>query len=107
MNEPIPAFEGRPVDGVAVKMSGAAPFDDLTDIVLSVDDVVQTLTMYRVVGVSHTVEQKTGKIVRVHTLRPVEMALQPLDPSDPHDNGIIRALPASGGITLVDDEDDE
>lgn len=95
--EPIPSFEGRPVDGTVVKMSGAAPLDDLNDVVLGVDDMVQMLSMFRCVAVHHKVEEKTGKLIRVHVLRPAEMALQPLDPNNPADDGIIRALPSQFG----------
>lgn len=95
MTDEIPTFEGRPVEGTAVRMSGAAPLDDLVDVVLGVDDVVQMLSMFRVVGVRHEVEQKTGKLVRVHILRPTEMALSPIDPANPKDDGIIRSLPAA------------
>lgn len=95
MTDLIPTFEGRPVEGMAVRMSGAAPLDDLTDVVLGVDDVVQMLSMFRVVGVHHEVESKTGKLIRVHIIRPTEMALAPIDPANPKDDGIVRALPAS------------
>ena len=47
--------------------------------------------------VRHEVEEKTGKLIRVHVLRPVELQLAPLDPEDPKDSGIIRALPMGGG----------
>lgn len=106
MNYDPPNFEGRPVDHTVVKMSGAAPLDDLCDIALSIDDCVQMISMFRVVGVHHKVDEKTGKLVRVQTLRPVEMALHPLDESDPNDDGIIRALPQAvmGQIGARDDD---
>ena len=93
MNQHIPAFEGHPVDATIVKVTGTAPLDDLTDVVLGVDDVVQMISQYRCVGVSHAVDEKSGLLTRVHHIRPIEMALAPLDPSDPDDDGIIRALP--------------
>ena len=37
MHKPIPAFEGHPVDGTIVRVSGTAPMDDLQDVVLGVD----------------------------------------------------------------------
>lgn len=93
MHKPIPAFEGHPVDATVVKVSGTAPMDDLIDVVLGVDDVVQMITQYRCVGVSHAVNEQNGLLTRVHHLKPVEMTLAPIDPSDPNDDGIIRALP--------------
>lgn len=89
----IPQFEGHPVDNAIVRVRGTAPLDDLIDVVLGVDDVVQMISQYRCVGVYHDVEEKTGLLTRVHMLKPVEMALLPIDPSDPSDDGIIRALP--------------
>lgn len=90
---PIPHFEGRPVDHTQVKVSGTAPMDDLNDVVLGIDDAVQMVSTFRVVDVNHKVEEKTGNLVRIQTLKPVEMALHPFDTSDPSDDGIIRAIP--------------
>jgi hypothetical protein len=93
MSEPVPAFEGRPVDGVSVRVSGAAPLDDLNQSVLSIDDRVQLVATYTVTGVHHTVDRATGNLLRVQTIKPVEMHLLPFDETDPADDGIIRALP--------------
>jgi hypothetical protein len=95
MTDRIPAFEGHPVDGTAVKMSGAAPLDDLDGEVISVDDVVQMISQFRCVGVHHQVDKNTGKLIRVQVLRPVLMALVPIDPNDPNDTGIRRSMPKS------------
>ncbi len=92
MND-IPAFEGHPVEATIMKMSGAAPLDDLDDTVIGVDDVVQMISQFRCIGIHHKVDEKTGALVRVQVLRPVEMALMPIDPSNPDDDGIIRAMP--------------
>lgn len=89
----IPNFEGRPVDHTVVKVTGSTPLDDLEDVPLGIDDAVQMISVFRVVGVDHSVDPKTGKLIRVQTLKPVEMQLHPLDPSDPTDDGIIRAIP--------------
>lgn len=105
MNTFIPDFEGRPVDATAIKVSGASPLDDLEDQVLSIDDCVQMISMFKVVGVHHDVDPKTGKLIRVQTLRPIEMNLHPLDPDNPDDDGIIRALPPA--VRTHNDEEDE
>lgn len=94
--EPIPAFEGRPVDATSVRVSGSAPLEDLGDAVLSIDDRVQLVATYTVVGVHHQVDKQTGNLIRVQTIKPVEMHLMPFDESDPDDDGIIRALPHQG-----------
>jgi hypothetical protein len=93
MNEPIPDFEGHPVDATTLKISGTVDGNDLSDVVVSVDDVVQMLSQYKVVGINHRVDPKTGQIVREQTLKIVEVALAPINPSDPNDDGIMRALP--------------
>lgn len=95
--ETIPAFEGHPVEGTIVKVTGSAPLDDLDGQVIGVDDVVQMISQFRCVGVHHRVDEKTGNLIRVQVLRPIEMALAPIDPNDPDDTGIVRALPRPGG----------
>lgn len=96
MNE-IPDFEGHPVAGTTIKLSGSLQSDDLSDVVVSVDDVVQMISQFKVIGVHHRVDPKTGMIVREQILKPIEAALCPIDPSNPHDDGVIRALPMKGG----------
>ena len=109
----IPAFEGRPVDATLVKMSGSVPMDDLNDLVLSVDDAVQMTSLFRVVAVHHQMDAKTGNLTRVQVLKPVEAAIQPIDPSDPKDDGIIRAIPytvgtaVAGALSDVDEDGDD
>lgn len=93
---PIPAFEGRPVNGVELKVSGSAPLEDLDGQTLSIDDRVQLLSIYTVTSVHHKVDPKTGDLIRVQTLKPVEMHLFPFDESDPQDDGIIRQMIAGG-----------
>lgn len=93
MVESIPAFEGHPVEGTIIKMSGAAPLDELDGTVIGVDDVVQMISQFRCIAVHHKVDEKTGNLMRVQVLRPVQFALCPIDPDDPSDDGIIRALP--------------
>lgn len=95
MNDPIPHFEGHPVDATTLKISGLVDGQDLSDVVVGVDDVVQMLSQYKVVGIYHRVDNKTGRIIREQYLRPVEVTLVPIDPNDPNDDGIIRALPRS------------
>lgn len=101
MNERIPAFEGHPVDATVIKMSGAAPLEDLEGAVIGMDDMVQLISHYRCVGVQHKVDDNTGKVIRVQVLRPILMSLVPFDPEDPNDRGIMRAMPRQieGSVT--------
>lgn len=99
--EPIPHFEGHPVIGSTVKMSGAMPQTELDDVVLGVDDVVQMISLFRCIGVQHKVDEKTGNLIRVHTLKPVEMVLYPTNPNEP-DSAIVRAPRLRRPLELVE-----
>lgn len=107
MNEPIPSFEGRPVEGVTVKVSGSAPLEDLNDTVLSIDDRVQLVAVYTVTGVHHQVDKATGNLIRVQTIKPAEMHLLPFNENDPNDDGVIRALPQHTSRTVLADDDED
>lgn len=91
MNDSIPPYEGHPVSQTAVRVTGKLITEDLQGVVLRHDDVVQVMTQYRVVGVHHDIDDKTGEMVRVQIIRPIEMVLAPYDPSDPQDIGILRS----------------
>lgn len=101
----MPAFEGRVVAGSSVKLSGALPASELDGQVLGVDDVVYMFATFRCIGVRHTVNEKSGEIIREHTLRPVEMVLAPTDPNDP-ESAFLRILPLASR-TVVAKEDGE
>jgi hypothetical protein len=90
----LPNFEGHPVEGTALVIkSSTMAHQELDDIVVGIDDVVQMLSQFRVVDVQHKIDERTGKLIRVQVLKPVDVVLAPIDPSDPNDRGIIRALP--------------
>jgi len=90
---PIPAFEGRVVDQVSIKIAGTMPTDDLPeDLVVSVDDRVRLVGEYKVVGVRHYADPRTGDLVREQVLKPIFVNTIPWDESDPKDDGVIRAL---------------
>lgn len=103
----IPNFEGHPVIATAIKMSGATPMDELSDVVIGVDDLVQMISQFRCVGIQHQVNPKTGELIRVQVLRPVEMVLLPI--VEGQDNGIARALPTPinghDSVTVVEDDE--
>jgi hypothetical protein len=88
----IPIFEGRQVDAAHLKIAGTTPLDDVGDIVVSVDDRVRLVAEYTVVGVRHYVHPGTGDLVREQILKPLVAELAPWDPTDPTDDGVIRAL---------------
>lgn len=98
-NETIPAFEGRPVDHVTVKITGSVPVEDLQDVVIKHDDLVQAVVIFRCTSVNHPTN-KEGLLFREQTLKPVEMVLLPFDENDPNDIGIQRAMP-NGTVVAI------
>lgn len=115
----IPSFEGRPVEGVTTTIGGGSA-DDL-DIVVSIDDVIQVLSIYKCTNVHHNVD-KDGHLIRVQVLKLQEAATKPFNELDPNDDGVVRLLgkpgraqvamnaPAaafSGAATDVDEDGDE
>lgn len=98
----IPRFEGREVNGATVTMTGNVNLEDLDDLVLEVDDRVQLRSMYTVTGVNHKVDPKTGNLIRVHTLKPVEAMLQPFSDED---DGILRHMPRAIPGSVEDPND--
>lgn len=91
-NPSIPQFEGTPVHAAHMKISGQSSIEATDDIVISVDDRVRLVGEYRVTGIRHTVNDK-GEVIREQILKPVLIQLCPWDPSDPKDNGIVKARP--------------
>lgn len=89
----IPSFEGAPVATTSIKISGATSVETYGDEVVSLDDRVRLIGEYRCVQVTHMVDPKTGDAVRVQILKPLSVTLCPWDPSDPKDNGIVKARP--------------
>lgn len=87
---PYPAFEGKPVDAIQIVATASKTAFDEVDTFMSVDDRVLVMAQYVCVAVGHIIDDKTGNLVRVQTLRPLEMALTPWDASDPDDDGVLR-----------------
>lgn len=93
VRKPIPDFEGAAVTATQIKMTGSATVDAYDDVVISLDDRVRIVGEFRVVAVHFKVDPRTGETVREQILKPIELQLCPWDPTDPQDNGIVRARP--------------
>ena len=93
-SEPIPAFEGTAVAGTRVRVAGMSQVDIGEDVVVSTDDRVRLVGEFRVVGVRHYVDEKTGDLLREQVLKPLRMDLCPWNPLDANDDGVIRARPS-------------
>lgn len=84
----IPPFEGKDVDGTALKIANSSILD-LTDVVLGVDDIIQIVVEARVNSVNHVVHEPTGRLVRLHTAKAMSATLKPFNPD--YDDGVDRA----------------
>jgi hypothetical protein len=91
---PLPTFEGRVVNRCEMRIVGTTPLVDLDDTTVSVDDRVRMIGEYRVVAINHYTDPKTGDLVRQQVLKPQEATTYPWDPTDPKDDGVIRAVQA-------------
>lgn len=87
---PIPMFEGKPVAGTSLKITSTAALD-VGDLVLKVDDIIRITVDARVSAVHHNVNERTGDLFRVQTVRPLSVEITPWNPEDPNDSGIFRA----------------
>jgi hypothetical protein len=86
---PIPDFEGKPVALTKVKIASAGALD-ASDAVLRVDDIVRLVVEARVIQVHHNVNDRTGHLERLQTIKPIAVEIAPWNPEDPSDNGIFR-----------------
>ncbi len=84
-------FEGAKVQGAKFLISGNSDVEAYDEELVSLDDRVRLVGEYRCVGVHFKLDPKTQDFVRVQMLKAVKMELVPWDPSDPTDNGIVRA----------------
>ena len=89
-NPSIPQFEGLPVHQVKAKISGLSAVDAEDLPIFTVDDRVRLIGEFKCIGVRH-VADKNGDIVREQILTPVIVDVCPFDPSDPNDDGVVRA----------------
>jgi hypothetical protein len=72
VTNPIPHFEGQEVASTRAKMTSVASLD-VENVVLTTDETVRVVIEARVVGVDHRVNERSGLLERVQTLRPVEV----------------------------------
>ena len=80
----IPSFEGQKVDGCRAKLTSASKLE--IDTVSRVDDVVRLFVEGVVTGVGHIVDEQAGRLMRVHTIKVVEVVPLPqdFDPTAPN-----------------------
>ena len=67
----IPTFEGKEVEYTAAKITSVGGLE-IDDSVWRVDEYVRMVVECRVVAVDHKVNEKTGKLGRVHLLKAID-----------------------------------
>jgi hypothetical protein len=74
----LPDFEGQPVDFTRVKLSSVSKLE-AGEQFSRIDDTVRMFVEGRVVRVDHVVDELTGKLMRVHTVKVVDAIQLPWD----------------------------
>jgi hypothetical protein len=89
-------FEGADVGKSEIRITGTCVVDTPNisgEAEVSIDDRIRAVGEFRVVGVRFVVDEKTGEVTRQQLVKPIDIQLCPFDPSDPSDDGILRARP--------------
>lgn len=84
-------FEGRAVNKTEVKISGLTGLSDAyTGLKIGIDDRVRMVVEARATKVNHYTNTD-GDLVRSQELKVFAAEIIPWDPTDPNDDGILRA----------------
>ena len=75
-SEKIPEFEGHEVCFTKAKITSAASLE-IDDKAFRHDDIVQVLVEGRVTGIDHKVNDRSGKLERIHTIKVIEALVLP------------------------------
>lgn len=67
----IPSFEGQPVEFAKAKVTSVSGLET-GDKVWHLDQIVTLVVECRVAGIDHKVNQTTGKLERLHTLKAID-----------------------------------
>lgn len=68
----LPDFEGQPVDETRIKLTSVNNIEHGEGEFNRLDDTVRMFVEGRVVRVDHVVDNTTGKLIRVHTIKVLE-----------------------------------
>ncbi len=74
----LPDFEGQPVDFTRIRLAAVNKLEAGEEW-NRIDDVVRMYVEGRVVRVDHVVDEVTGKLMRVHTVKVVDAVVLPWD----------------------------
>lgn len=74
----LPQFEGQDVEFTRMKLTSANDLE-VSDDAVRIDDIVRLFVEGRVVRVDHAVDNETGKLKRIHTIKVSEALQVPWD----------------------------
>lgn len=74
----VPDFEGQPVDFTRLRLTSVSQLE-VDDQYARMDDTVRLFVEGRVVRVDHAVDDKTGKLARIHTIKVIDAIQLPWD----------------------------
>jgi hypothetical protein len=83
------SFEGNPVEGIVTFITGST--DLAVDDELAIGDAVQMLVTVRIRRVVYEVDGD-GNFVRRQYGKVIDAKIEPFDPSDPNDTGIVKGV---------------
>lgn len=84
----IPEFEGKSVHATALRIMSGGNLD-IDDRVLRTDQIVRVVIEGRVNGIHHKVNEKTGELERIQTVKAMDVSFVPWDPTNPDDTGVL------------------
>jgi hypothetical protein len=87
MSSKLPDFEGKHVATTKVRLASTLGLD-INNVVLHTDDIVRIVVEARVTGISHQVNERSGDLERIQTLKAIEVTLTPWDEGS--DEGVLR-----------------
>lgn len=77
-NRKIPAFEGQDVAFTKAKLTSVAGLE-INDEVLRMDGMVRMYIEGRVTRIDHVVNERTGALERLHTIKAIDCELLPYE----------------------------
>lgn len=78
---PIPLYEGKEVADTKLRVGSTIGLD-IGGAVLKVDDIVRIVVEGRVTSVNHVVNEKTGELVRVQSVKAIDAEIAPWTDDD-------------------------
>lgn len=84
----IPEFEGKTVHGTRLRVMSAMNLE-IDDRVLRTDQIVRLVVEGRVNQISHKVDEKTGELMRIQSVKAMDVTFVPWDLTNPSDTGVL------------------